>query len=400
MDEQLYGLLGIDPEKLRQQAMTQGLLSAGLNMLAASGPSRMPVGLGQVVAQGGAAGLQAYQGAQQQGIQDALQRMQLKQMLDQQTKQKNLQTAIQGAVRPVPTEQSMRAAQSNIDPAMLEGMSAADVGKQAMAQGLPTRVGFDREAYMSALAQYAPEQYAQLMMKPDEEYTLSEGQVRMRGGKVIATGLPKPEEIPTKIREFENAKSRGYIPNTMSFNDYLKLGASTTNINMPSGEERKAGFLTNRIQGSLNQIYEVLGRKPEAATPSLLPTLISTVTGSDYLSSLAKDSDRQQIEAAQLDILDAALTIGTGAAYTREQLESYRKAYFPQLEDKDKPEIIKSKQARLQNLLDSAFVVAGRAAPPKLNLTPPPVSAPSAANKPSISQSDAELIKKYFPGAK
>ena len=247
--------------------------------------------------------------------------------------------------------------------------------------------------YATQLAQFEkatkPEAPKRTVLKPGEALVEEE-----TGRKIFE--LPKPEELPGKIREFDAAKSRGYIPNTMSFDEYLKLGASTTNINMPSGEERKAGFLTNRIQGSLNQIYEVLGRKPEAATPSLLPTLISTVTGSDYLSSLAKDSDRQQIEAAQLDILDAALTIGTGAAYTREQLESYRKAYFPQLEDKDKPEIIKSKQARLQNLLDSAFVVAGRAAPPKLNLTPPPVPTPSAANKPTFPGADIDLINKYL----
>lgn len=72
MDEtqysQLAGLLGIDPEKLRQQQQMQGLLSAGLNILAASGPSAQPRSLGQIIGQGGMAGMQAYQEAGQRAI--------------------------------------------------------------------------------------------------------------------------------------------------------------------------------------------------------------------------------------------------------------------------------------------------------------------------------------------
>lgn len=55
-----------------------------------------------------------------------------------------------------------------------------------------------------------------------------------------------------------------------------------------------------------------------------------------------------------------ALTLGTGAAYTREQLEGYRKSYFPQLNDT--AATVKSKQDRLQNLLESAQIASGRAA--------------------------------------
>jgi hypothetical protein len=62
-----------------------------------------------------------------------------------------------------------------------------------------------------------------------------------------------------------------------------------------------------------------------------------------------------------LEILDAALTLGTGAAYTREQLENYRRSYFPQLGDKQGT--VKDKQQRLKSLIDSAMIKSGRAAP-------------------------------------
>jgi hypothetical protein len=60
-------------------------------------------------------------------------------------------------------------------------------------------------------------------------------------------------------------------------------------------------------------------------------------------------------------MLDAFLTLGTGAAYTREQLEGYRKSYFPQLNDK--PANIADKAQRLKNLIDAGMIKAGRAAP-------------------------------------
>jgi hypothetical protein len=77
MDEtqlsEIAGLLGINPEKLRQQQQMQGLLSAGLNILAASGPSAQPRSLGQIIGQGGMAGIQAYQEAGQRAIETGVQ---------------------------------------------------------------------------------------------------------------------------------------------------------------------------------------------------------------------------------------------------------------------------------------------------------------------------------------
>ena len=53
------GLLdGIDPR-------TQGLIAAGFQGMAASGPSRTPVSLGQIIGQGGLTGLNEYQQALQ-----------------------------------------------------------------------------------------------------------------------------------------------------------------------------------------------------------------------------------------------------------------------------------------------------------------------------------------------
>jgi hypothetical protein len=77
------------------------------------------------------------------------------------------------------------------------------------------------------------------------------------------------------------------------------------------------------------------------------------------IANVARPEARQQVEDAQLDILDAALTLGTGAAYTREQLMGYRRSYFPQ--PGDKPKNIIDKKARLDTILRAARIAAGRA---------------------------------------
>jgi hypothetical protein len=70
-----------------------------------------------------------------------------------------------------------------------------------------------------------------------------------------------------------------------------------------------------------------------------------------------------------MDMLDAALTLGTGAAYTKEQLEGYRKSYFPQIGDtKDN---VRDKKDRLANVIKAAKIAAGRAAPPAAGVDAP-----------------------------
>jgi hypothetical protein len=152
---------------------------------------------------------------------------------------------------------------------------------------------------------------------------------------------------------------------------------------MPTEGERKAATLLQRMQSSEAQLEEALKLDKTAAKPGLASAALRGV-GAETLANTVTPESRQKVEAAQLDILDAALTLGTGAAYTKEQLEGYRKSYFPQLGDK--PSTIKDKQDRLNNILEAARIAAGRAAG-QVTSQPPP----SAAKPTSI---DA-LLEKY-----
>lgn len=126
---------------------------------------------------------------------------------------------------------------------------------------------------------------------------------------------------------------------------------------LPNESERTAGFLLQRIRDSQRQLSEAVKSEGGAAKPGLVQEAARLV--SEPLANSITGDERQRVESAQLDILDAALTLGTGAAYTREQLQGYRKSYFPQIGDG--AAAIKDKKARLQNLIRAAETKAGRA---------------------------------------
>jgi hypothetical protein len=157
--------------------------------------------------------------------------------------------------------------------------------------------------------------------------------------------------------------------------------ASSTKESAATEGERKAATLLQRLQFSESQLTQALLNDPNAAKPGVFSSAVAKLS-TPLANSLTPEA-RQRVQSAQLDILDAALTLGTGAAYTREQLEGYREAYFPQLFDK--PNQIKDKQARLENVINAAKIAAGRAA----QLIP---AAPAAAVGGSSAMSAADAI--------
>ena len=144
--------------------------------------------------------------------------------------------------------------------------------------------------------------------------------------------------------------------------------------------ERKAATLLQRLQFSQQQLNDVLKANPDAAKPEYLPTFIEGI--SETGANLIRSEPRQQIETAQMDLLDAALTLGTGASYTKEQLKGYSSSYFPKIGDS--PKTIKDKEARLSNIVEAAKIAAGRGAKlvPEVKAgNKPPTGAPPDAKQ-------------------
>ena len=170
-----------------------------------------------------------------------------------------------------------------------------------------------------------------------------------------------PDATPAAVAEWRAFQA---LPRNEQ-QSFLQLQAAkrpSTTINMPNEGERKAATLANRLNFSVDQINQAIGIDPNAAMPNTSSEVARFLTRSEIISNKLTPVQRQIVESAQLDILDAALTLGTGAAYTQAQLEGYRKSYFPQIGDK--PENVVSKRARLQNILRSAEIASGRAKVP------------------------------------
>jgi hypothetical protein len=222
-----------------------------------------------------------------------------------------------------------------------------------------------------------------------EAFTLSEGQKRLVANpdgtfREVASGgqkLPATLDVavslipnlPRDSSKWTDAQAK-QVENKVLQLEAAK--ASVTHVNMPSGEERKAGFMSNILDRNILQMQNALGVDPKAVKPNVPASIVEAVTGPNLLSRSMTPVQRQIVEDSQLDVLDAALTLRTGAAYTPVQLNAMRATYFPVLGDK--PAAVTAKKERLETLLEGAFIAAGRATPARVSALPP--KAPPAPN--------------------
>jgi len=209
-----------------------------------------------------------------------------------------------------------------------------------------------------------------------EEKVYRPGDVVFRGGQrafsIAAEAEPGFEIVPpNEVASIPGRDPTKAYQRNKRTNQISQVGGAGTTVNVGTATEgeRQAGMLANRLDRAMSQVNEVVAQNPEAQMPGKAATLFDSA-GLTYLANLTNDADRQIVEAAQFDMLDAALTLATGAAYTAEQIQGYRKSYFPQLGDS--PETINAKRTRLQNTIEAAYDAAGRGRPEAMLSAQPP----------------------------
>ena len=332
---------------------------------------------GQSIAEGLQRGQQAYRGGMQDTLQSQLQNVQLadmirKRKLEQQqlAEQQRIQGVIQGAVTK-PQEiygedmmgqqvgEGMTAGGFDLQKAIPQLMGSVE-GRKALSELVASQKAMQPEykEVNGALYEISAGMPPKLVAGSKKRDTVTVGNVVLDKDNMSVL-YTAPDAPASSIKEFQDFNK--LTPTEKQA--YLQLQEQkrpTTTINMPSEGERKSAVLASRLNFSVGQMNDAIGADPKSAMPNTAAEVARFVSRTDFLPNKINTAQRQIVETAQLDILDAALTLGTGAAYTREQLESYRRAYFPQLEDN--PATVKSKQDRLINLLKSAELGAGRAA--------------------------------------
>lgn len=120
-------------------------------------------------------------------------------------------------------------------------------------------------------------------------------------------------------------------------------------------DQAKAAGYAVRMQNALSQLDSIGKENPGATRPGAGTALLNMLP--EGAANMMRPEGRQRVEAAQLDALDAALTLNTGAAYTREQLQGLSRSYFAQPGDSDK--VAAEKQLRLGSLIETARLRAG-----------------------------------------
>ena len=252
----LLSALGLNPEDLRRQQQQAGLLSAGLQLLAGSGYSPVRQTTGQLLGQAGMAGVQGMQQVGETAIDRALKGLQVQQFQRQQQEaerqlqaRKAFESRLAGATTMQPTAADVLATQSNIDPALLEQMSARDViGAAPKTQAVTDQAAADR-----ALADYlriaAPVEYAKLMVK-------------------------EPKQLPAAIQEFAFAKTPEGGGFKGTFQEFLQSKTPSTNVSL-STEKSYGGALAGEVAKSDAAKFEAANAAPRVidtvnATRSLL----------------------------------------------------------------------------------------------------------------------------------
>lgn len=380
--EYMGGLLGQEAvDKLKGRAATTGIANAVLGYLAA--PKNQNLGLGRIIGQSLQAGMQGAQGVYDTALQDYMTQQKIAEMQRQQ-KQQAAQDLFRSRIgqpnasRDVVTQDTMQVpvAQGTEAPSFQTQLPAPTVTKQ---QYFDPKIMMNEALQSGALPFDKYLEYSIKEAKPRETTIAPNGQLIYKdtGELVTTTSFAAPKDAPFKVGQTRDyiAGNKRITEEYQSDGTFKKIAEGSAfappnqlTVNMPSESERTAGFLTRRLQNAVLQINQVVTKNPKAAAPAIGAETVQFLTGSDYLKNLANPESRQQIESAQLELLDSALTLGTGAAYTREQLQNYSKSYFPQLGDK--PKNIADKKVRLDALLRAANVKAGRAAPEDVGLPP------------------------------
>ena len=210
MNEELFGLLGGDPDAINQQAKMSGLLNFAANLLQASGPSRTPQSLGANIG----AALPGYAQGYQSTIDSTLKNLAMRQKLsEEQRKQdalKQYRERISAATGSVVTPQDRMATQSNIDPMFLEGMSNQQLEAQAPRTQFTDQGAADR-ATLDYLQQVDPVEYAKLIAR-------------------------EPKAPPASVQEYEYAVQQGFKGTLQDFM-LRKAEAGRTVIDMTGGQK-------------------------------------------------------------------------------------------------------------------------------------------------------------------
>lgn len=326
--------------RLRQQAQQQGLLNVGLSLLAGSGPSTQRRGVGQLLAQGVAAGQQAYQGAYNRALQEQAMKEQIAERQQLRQEQQAAQALLPQILRPgaqtptfygQPTQMPLRDDEGNIMPGAGVSVGQPQIDMNTLQQLLtraPSVAGKVLPTVEAFRKMTAPER-----IKLGAEETLTEitpeGQAR-----VVATGAPKQVKPPSAVEEYNFAVSQGYKG---TFEQFKQLNRPVTTVNVGEGQKgfenemKLAGAFKaepvykafDEMRGSFQQITTGLNQKSPAGDLTAATKFMKLLDP----GSVVRESElflAMQATGALDRFTDVANKIISGTKLTEQQRADFR----------------------------------------------------------------------------
>ncbi len=424
--------------KQREQLGLQSSLAAAAALLQASGRGPQRIGLGQALGSALQAGQGAYERGTTNAFQQMLLGQKLQEAKTAQDLQKQI-AGVFTAPPPAalsPEQQALMAPGMPVGPTVARAELAATIqppsadeilaSQYRRAAQISTRAGKGEDAkrYMDIAKELSPrpeitgqpfevtdtkgnpilvQQYKDGTVKTMQGYgpkrdvvlqalggqTVAIDKSKLKGGETFFQTMTPAEIANLKVAQGNLAVAQGglglrqqeflrgafdRVESPEGFFNVPKGGGVAQPIMGPSGEqlkgvsggkategERKAATLLSRMQLAQTQMDQ--GKEG-------MPGFLTSVS-----PRVGLPEERKRTEDAQLDFLDAALTLATGAAYTEFQLKGAMQSYFPRFGDD--AATIAEKELRRKNLMEAARISAGSmggAVPP-----PPPKPATPAA---------------------
>jgi hypothetical protein len=414
------------PEQ-RAQLQNQGLMAAAMQLLAASGPSRTPVGLGQALGQAYGAGQQGYTAAQQ----NLLQSMTMKQKMDEAKSMKDMQATVstflaQKAPEGVDAntfkaQQYMKladiyAARNPEQASKFFDMAQKLTPQRAKVSGPPIEVtGPDGKPILiqqneygdyTTLQGFGPKRKVVLQNVDGVVTAINES--ALTGGESFGTGVSKTEQArmdldqaKLKIEQEQLGMARqrlGLSQQEFQRGSYDRVqnedgvfyvpkvpGLPVIPITGPGGvplkgaaasgkpteaEQNAAGFAQR-----MERVTGIIDALPPSAAPGMGSAIAGAIPLVGGVAQRGVQSEQtQQFQQAANDWIRAKLRKESGAAIGKDEMDAEFRTYFPQINDG--PAVIAQKADARRVATEAMKTAAGKSYRPYQPTAAPAAGAP------------------------
>ena len=326
-DNDIFSLLGVNPESAREKAFTRGLLSTIFQAASLAGPQARPTSGLQALGQVGLAGLEGYESSMDRTLREILMNQQLSDLGQKRKRETAIQTALQ-----LPTTQEQVNA--------LRQLGAYDVlGQMATAEKGVRQSGMLRQ----------PGEMA--MENPFSIYAQSDipgvAKLGKQYQKAYESGAIDDEKATARLGELarmeESAFARQESAADRKLSRELAQGErEQKRVEGTEGQKLAAGFADRMVAS--NAIIEQL--EPSGG----LPTEFTSIAGSvpfagSYLQRKAMTPEQQRYKQAADNWIRANLRKESGAVIGADEMAAEYATYFPQPGD-DPSTIAQKAEAR------------------------------------------------------